>query len=112
MGSLIYDGQSIQFDDRLLAHLQIVIVQKLGRNEGFLMSWLNALSAGDGRSSIWLDHTIPVRFNFAGSRSPSINRKWLAILNESAASSSGLIIVNDDGSLARCNGVSPAHSPR
>lgn len=112
MGALIYDGQSIQFDDRLLAHLQIVIVQKLGRRESFLMSWLNALSVGDGRSSIWLDNTIPMRFNFSGSRSPTIDRDWLAALAERASSSSGLIIVNPDGGLARCNEVPAARTWR
>ena len=29
MGTLQYDGVLVEFDDRLLAHLQIVIVQKI-----------------------------------------------------------------------------------
>jgi hypothetical protein len=105
MGTLIYDGQAIEFDDRLLAHLQIVIVQKLTRRESFLMSWLNAVSIGDGRTSIWLDHTIPLRFHFLGSRTPEINRDWLERLTGSAASSTGLIVYGEDGSLARCTGM-------
>lgn len=31
MGMLIYDGTSLPFDDRILTHLQIVIVQKFSR---------------------------------------------------------------------------------
>ena len=106
MGSIIYDGDSIEFEDRLLAHLQIVIVQKLAQRESFLMSWMNALSIGDGRSSMWLDHAMPLRFNFSGSRSPAINRDWLARLTESASSSTGLIVLGEDGTLARSSGLS------
>lgn len=105
MGNLVYDGSMIEFDDRLLAHLQIVIVQKLRHGEGFPMSWLNSLSMGDGRSSIWLDPTIPLRFNFVGSRTPKINRDWLSVLTASASSSTGLIVLNEDGTLARCNAI-------
>ena len=106
MGTLQYDGDRIEFDDRLLAHLQIVIVKKLRGGDSFVMSWLNALSVGDGRTSIWLDHTIPLRFNFNGSRSPVINREWLQVLERSADSSAGLIVVGEDGRLARCGGRS------
>ena len=49
MGKLHYDGASIDIDDRVLAHLQIVIVNRLRRKEGFPMSWLNTLAMGDGR---------------------------------------------------------------
>ena len=107
MGSLVFDGQSIEFDDPLLAHLQIVIVQKLSRGESLLVSWMNSLTIGDGRTSIWINPTLPLRFNFAGSRSPAIDRDWLAALTTSASHSTGLIVVNRDGSLARCGGFTP-----
>jgi hypothetical protein len=102
MGLMLYPARTIEFDDRMLTHLHIVIVQKLRSGEGFAMSWLNALSIGDGRTSIWLDRTIPLVFEFAGSRSPSINREWLTTLRASADSSSGLIVTGEDGQLARC----------
>lgn len=105
MGTIVYDGQSIEFDDRLLAHLQIVIVQKFRSGEAFLMSWLNGLSLGDGRTAIWLNPTSYLRFNFAGSRVPTIDRKWLDLLTESASKATGLIVFNEDGSLARCGGM-------
>ncbi|WP_456302343.1 DUF7882 family protein, partial [Streptomyces bacillaris] len=38
MGALIYDGQSFEFDDRALAHLQAVITMKLRRREPFLLT--------------------------------------------------------------------------
>ncbi len=104
MGTLEYNGDKVHFDDRLLAHLQIVIVNKLRARESFLMSWLNALSMGDGRAAIWLDHTIPLRFNFNGSRSPEINRDWLGQLKVLADGSTGLVVVGEDGVPLRCNG--------
>ena len=101
MGALRYDGQMIEFDDRVLAHLQIVVVLKLRRGDAFLMSWLNSLSVRDGRSSIWLERTMPLRFNFAGSRSPQINPEWLATLQRSADSTTGLLVTGEDGELVR-----------
>jgi hypothetical protein len=105
VGALQYDGKKTTFDDRLLAHLHIVIVQKLRRGDSFAVSWLNALSIGDGRTSIWLDRTIPLRFEFSGSRAPAVNREWLQMLEKSADSSTGLIVTSEDGQLARCGGV-------
>jgi len=92
---------SAHFDDRLLAHLQIVIVQKFRRQESFLMSWLDPMSLGDGRSAMWLTPNVPVHFKFFGSRVPAISREWLNTLTESAGSSTGLIVTAEDGSFAR-----------
>jgi hypothetical protein len=97
MGTLIYDSTIIEFDDRLLLHLQIVIVNKLRRHESFAMTWRDAPEIGDGRSTIWLDPSIPLYFKFSGSRTPSVNRDWLEILAESASSANGLIVVDEDG---------------
>jgi hypothetical protein len=96
MGSLTYDGIVVQFDDRVLTHLQIVIVQKLRKNEPFLMSWRDADSVGDGRSSAWIHPAMPLYFKFSGSRVPAINRDWLGSLMASANGSQGLIVTNED----------------
>ncbi len=87
MGTMVHGTVSVDFEDRLLSHLQIVIVQRFRRNESLVMSWLDAVSVGDGRSSLWLTPTLPVYFKFAGSRVPSIDQDWLDRLSESAASS-------------------------
>lgn len=111
MGSLTYDNTVIEFEDRLLLHLQIVIVNKLRRRESFAMSWRDAPEVGDGRSTIWLDPSIPLFFKFSGSRTPSVNRDWIELLAESASSSSGLVVVDEDGRLetaGRGMAVSPA----
>jgi hypothetical protein len=52
MGVLIHGGVEVDFDDRLLAHMQVIIVTHFRRGESLVVSWLNALSAGDGRSSM------------------------------------------------------------
>jgi len=92
MGYIVYAGEILEFkvEDRLLAHLQIVIVNKFRQNESFVFSWREPIETGDGRSSIWLSPQIGLRFKFAGSRSIEINPTWLAALYASAASGRGL----------------------
>ena len=97
MGTISYDHLVVKIDDRTLAHLQIVIVNKLRRGEAFLMSWKDSTEAGSGRSAIWLHPQVLVHFKFDGSRSPAINPEWLAALAESADSSRGLIVTAEHG---------------
>lgn len=104
MGSMAHGNISVDFEDRLLSHLQIVIVQRFRRNETLVMSWLDATSVGDGRSSLWMTPSLPVYFKFAGSRVPAIDEQWLKRLAESAASSSGLIVTAPNGEIARAIG--------
>lgn len=107
MGTMTYDGLAINIDDRTLAHLQIVIVNKLRKEEGFLMSWKESVQSGSGRGSVWLDSTIPVTFKFDGSKVPEINKVWLDQLAESANSSKGLIVTSETGSLVAVDGNKP-----
>ena len=41
-------------------------------------------SVGDGRTSIWMDASIPLAFEYSGGRVPIVNREWLDILTASA----------------------------
>ncbi|MCU1527936.1 MAG: ATP-dependent ligase [Frondihabitans sp.] len=97
MGSLIYGSTSIEivFEDRTLEHLQIVIATKLRRRESFFFSWRDPKRVGDGRSSLWMDASIPLYFKYKGGRVPSISRPWLAELTASANSSSGLVLTDE-----------------
>ena len=96
MGTLVYgERRVIDFDDRLLAHLQIVISAKLRRREGFYMSWREPTASGSGRVSIWLDPGIPLMFRYENARALTINRDWLDALSESSNSASGLIITEE-----------------
>jgi hypothetical protein len=100
MGTLQYDGVLIEFEDRLLAHLQIVIVQKLRRGESFLMSWRDAAETGDGHSAIWIHPSQNLYFKFAGSKTPNINPAWLEELTLSANSTRGLLVMREGSSSA------------
>lgn len=99
MGSLVYDSTMVQFDDRVLTHLQIVIVQKFSKGESFLMSWKDSVAVGDGRGSFWLTPAAPLYFKFLGSKVPAVNRDWLLALGQSADSSTGLIVTSETGDL-------------
>jgi hypothetical protein len=105
MGSLTYDGWMIEFEDRLLTHLHVVVVQRFRNNQSFAMSWLDALEIGDGRSSIWLHPLGHYYFKFSGSRAAAINPEWLQLLTDSAQSSHGLVLRTEDGKLARSTGL-------
>ncbi len=94
MGRLTYNStNTIDFDDRLLAHLQIVIGEKLRLNQSFYFSWRNDPQAGDGRAAIWLNPGMPLHFKYTTGKKPLINREWLRILAASANSPSGLQIL-------------------
>ncbi len=97
MGSLLYGnpGTEIAFDDRALAHLQIVITAKLRRRESFVFSWSNTLREGSGRGAVWLDPSSTLYFHYAGSRQPSINRTWLDILGKSSNTAAGLFLTDE-----------------
>lgn len=94
MGKLIYDSSlTVDFDDRTLAHLQIVIGAKLRRGESFSFSWRDDPQNGDGRTSIWVHSSSPVVFKFYGTRPPSINRHWVDALMVTANTATGLQLV-------------------
>ena len=94
MGKLKYDNVSeVTFDDRALAHLQVVIAAKLRRNESFNFSWQKPIEQGSGRTTIWVHPAIPLVYEFDGSRTPSLNRTWVDLLMSTANSAMGLHLV-------------------
>jgi hypothetical protein len=101
VGVFNYEAVSVEFDDVLLTHLQIVIVHQFRHQRSFPISWIDALSDGNGRSSLWLTPGVPFYFKFAGSRVPEIDRDWIARLSESATSSPGLIVTDRAGRAVR-----------
>ena len=103
MGSLTYDRVVVEFEDRMLAHLQLVIIQKLRRGESFLLSWRDAAVVGDGRSSAWLHPAIPLYFKFAGGHAPTINPNWVAQLTRSATSAQGLVVTAEESAAVDAN---------
>ncbi|HET8926580.1 MAG TPA: hypothetical protein VFN24_01970 [Microbacterium sp.] len=82
------DNAPIEIPENLLAHIKVVITAKLRRGESFLMSWRN--EDGSGRSSIWMQPSIPMRFVFESAEPVELDREILVRLAESAHSNGGL----------------------
>lgn len=93
VGRLIYAADSFDFDDRLLAHLNVVFMNKLRRRESFMFNI--SRSEGVGPRSLWMHPSIPVVFHFYGSRQPSLNRHWVEALLREANSANGLTLVEE-----------------
>ncbi len=94
MGKLIYENQvRVDFDDRVLAHLQTVITAKLRRSESFTLMWKDDVSVGDGRTIVWLHPQCSLVYKFYGSRLPALNRAWLEALTYTANMPAGLYVV-------------------
>lgn len=97
MGMLLYgDAQDpINIDDRALAHLKFVIATKLRRNESFTLSWRHPEGTPEGRSTIWIHPSIPMRFVFDDVEPPELSRQWIDDLAHSAHSTGGIILVEE-----------------
>ena len=72
MGFFVYDDvRAIRVDDRVLAHLQIVVIDKLRRQEKFVLN----LNNGHGLVTMWLNAYTPMQFVYEGNgRHGSISR--------------------------------------
>lgn len=97
MGTLYYGNARtpIEIEDRALAHVKFVILSKLRRNEGFGFSWAKSVDLGSGRSTVWMAPSIPLQFDFTEVTRPALNRAWLEVLNQQAATSGGLTLVDE-----------------
>lgn len=97
VGTLYYGDSrfAIPIDDRTLAHLKVVIINKLRRGESFTFSWSKSRSEGHGRSTVWISPSLPLHFEFDGSKGPTLNRRWLEELSLIAGGGAGLVIVEE-----------------
>lgn len=93
MGRFIYDtnANSVDIDDRTLAHLRIVMMNKLRRSEPFMFDV--EIGDGSGRRSFWIHPSVPLQFHFFGSRQPRINRLWVEELIRAASGPNGLSVL-------------------
>jgi hypothetical protein len=92
MGQLYYGmtTQGIEMPDRLLAHLKVVIATKLRRSESFTLTWRHA--DGEGRSTIWLQPSIPLRFVFSSAEPELLDSEMLRSLADQAHSAGGVSV--------------------
>ena len=91
MARLLYGSPpvSFEFDTRTLAHVEVVVMAKLRRNENFAFS---VEQSGDSRTTIWVNVSSDLQFIYDEPR-PEINREWLGRLVDSANSTSGLRVM-------------------
>lgn len=94
MGSLFYGSSPtpIHMPDRVLAHIKVVIATKLRRGESFTLSWRHPEGEAVGRSTIWLQPSIPLRFVFDESEPEMLDPALLQTYANSANSSGGLTV--------------------
>lgn len=93
MGRFIYGRteQHVEIEDRTLAHLRIVFMNKLRRSESF--SFEVPTRHGTGHQALWIHPTLPFQLVFTGSRTHAISMPWVNALMESANSPEGLRLV-------------------
>ncbi len=100
MGTLIYGSGNlkVEFDDRVLAHIQAVVGVKVRRNERFFLSWFDTQAVGDGRSAAWIAPEIPLSFRFSSASQHRLNRPWIEAMILAAGSSGGLVLTQEPDS--------------
>ncbi len=100
MGSLIYGvAPAIRIDDRVLRHLEAVIVSKLRRGESLAFHWDQepgvdedeAVEDGAAHGTIWVGPASQLYFRYDGPRNGHVlNRQWLEALMLASNSAGGL----------------------
>jgi hypothetical protein len=84
-------AHAIDADDRVIAHLQAVVIAKLRRGESFPFTWAYSPGAGSGSVTAWLYPGM--QLSFTTRSKVKLNRDWLTALMQTANSVDGLQIV-------------------
>lgn len=92
MGSLFYGASrhEITFDDATLAHVQLVTVAKLRRNEPFLLTWRSDSNVPNPHGSVWIDRPTELNFVFENPDTAETDRDRLDEMAAAANSAHGL----------------------
>lgn len=99
MGTLTYgpQGDRLDIEDRLLAHIRLVALSKLRRGESFAFNWAHGDgSAEHGKSTVWMQPAMHLVFTFDVNRTHDINREWAEHLMQTANSPRGLWVIPED----------------
>jgi len=101
MGTFTYGPTAIDvaLDDRLLAHLRVVIVTKLRRAECFLFTWTDESGPVPVEESLWMHPAVAMRFRIEKPATMTMNRDWSEVLAHAANSGSGLTARPEPGSV-------------
>lgn len=92
MGRLYYGNttEGIEIPDRELAYLRVLATTKLRRSESFSVSWTSP-DCPEGRSTIWLHCSIPLRFELDKAEEV-LDRRYLEELANAAQTSGGVML--------------------
>jgi hypothetical protein len=116
MGTLVYgSAPAITIEDRLLKHLQAVIIMKLRRDEPFAFNWDAEPGVGEDREhpnashgTVWVSQSSHLYFRYDGTRSEKLNPAWIETLSKAAHSPRGLWAVPEPDPAATEVRPSPA----
>lgn len=91
MAKLYYgsDTAPVTLPDRLLGYIKVITATKLRRGESFTLTWSGA-EGENGRSTIWLQPSIPLRFVFDSAEPEQLNGEYLRALADQSNSATGL----------------------
>ena len=97
MGFLYYGSTSepVEIPDLLLAHVKMVLTTKFRRKERLTLSLVTPGSSRGGRTTLWLDPSIPLRFVFDSAEVPVLDGMLLRELADAANSVRGLVLELD-----------------
>ena len=100
MAHLYYGSETgpAEIPDRILAHVKVVATTKLRRGESFLLTWRHREGDAPGRTSIWMQPSIPLRFVFANPDPEPLDAEYLRELANQANSSGGIVLDWEDRS--------------
>lgn len=94
MAQLYYGAETrpAEIPDHVLAHIKVLAATKLRRGESFMLTWPNGEDPAQGRTSVWMQPSIPLRFVFDGPEPDSLDREYLRTLADEAMSGRGIVL--------------------
>jgi len=94
VGLLYYGSESLpsEMPDRILVHVKLIATTKLRRGESFTLTWRHATGVRDGRTSLWMQPAIPLRFVFDEPEPERLDPDLLHSFAIAANSANGLVI--------------------
>jgi hypothetical protein len=83
-----------EIEDRALAHLHVVLTNKLRRAEPFFLHLpaTTGTPGSGGIRSLWIHPSLPIVLHYYGSRPPALNRVWVEQLMSGASGPNGLTL--------------------
>lgn len=82
-------------DDRALAHLKVVVLSALRKDQRLSLTLSRGTAEGGGRETFWIHPGTDLRFSFLGGRPPRLNPSWLRIMVASCQADTGLYIMDE-----------------